>query len=187
MSWCHFWHNIEVVVIVSRQIFLFIGNSQNEYVLKQDPLSPGNHTHTYYYVMSWKCFSVMAPVPLTVFRWISKFNEFFFITYLADHNFARITTVILSWRVHNSAIIGLSCYKPEFYKIVSNFEHTRSLSSLDVKTAGMRQLLTMAIITDNIFHKTRKTPLQGFNVQIRKIDGCPCAGNAGSVFPATAG
>ena len=186
MSWCHFWHNIEVVVIVSRQIFLSIGNSQNEYVLKQDPLSPGNHTHILLCHVVEMFFSD-GTRPANGISMDIEIQWFFFITYLADHNFARITIIILSWRVHNSAIIGLSCFKPEFYKIVSNFEHTRSLSSLDVKTAGMRQLLTMAIITDNIFHKTRKTPLQGFNVQIRKIDGCPCTGNAGSVFPATAG
>ena len=82
--------------------------------------------------LSW-C-TILAPVPLSIFRSNSKFDE------NSKHSsvkytrpittiFAHVTTVSLSWRVQNIVVIGWIYLKLERSEFSSNFEFDRNMLS----------------------------------------------------------
>ena len=75
-----------------------------------------------------------APVPLMLFRLNLKFDQNLECSSIeygngSQRNFAHITTVSLSWCVHNFIVLGKVNFKPEHGKFWSNFELDRNIGS----------------------------------------------------------
>ena len=85
-----------------------------------------------------------APVPLSIFRSNSKFDESserssFEYTRPITRDFAHVTTVTLSWRVQNIVVIRRGYFTLECFEFSANFEFDRNMLS----GTGARSTLLM--------------------------------------------
>ena len=88
--------------------------------------------------VKWEAFPcadvILAPVPLSIFRSNSKFDEnskhySVKLRGRSQRYFAHVTTVSLSWRVQNFVVIGRVYSKLEHSEFSSNFEFDRNMLS----------------------------------------------------------
>ena len=102
----------------------------------------------------------LVPVPLTIFRSNSKFEQNWERSSLKytkpiTTKFAHVTTVTLSWRVQNFVVIGRVYFKPEHCKIWSNFEFDRNIVSGTVACCmivlASSCFISRCLITTNLF------------------------------------
>ena len=77
--------------------------------------------------------TLLAPVPLSIFRSNSKFDEnsecYSFEYARSQRYLAHVTTVTLSWRVQNIVVIGRVYFTLECFEFSSNFEFDRNMLS----------------------------------------------------------
>ena len=102
-----------------------------------------------------------APVPLTIFRSNSKFDQIGSVLVSnilnrSQRNFAHVTTVTLSWHVQNFVVVGGVHFKLEHCKFWSNFEFDRNI----VSGTGARRWLSshFANITANLYRMLFNIP-----------------------------